>query len=424
MKTVVIIGVGCAGISAAKSLLKSKTEFNLIILEASDRVGGRCCSIDVEGTPVDIGACWVEGHINNPLTDLSKKLNFTLSSGRRGMNETYDYNGEKIDYETRSKISDYYGYTLNNMEPQKVDISIGDYLKNLGLKKMNEKEQRFFNLLLSSIEQYEGADLSELSLNSYGTCEDLGGGDKYVMEGYGNLIKEYSKGLKISFGEIVKKVEMNKDEIKVTCENGKEYTGDYCICTASLGVLKSGKIEFSPKLKEKEKIIEKLGMGLMNKIILKFKKPFWNNGTNVILYSGQEKGEFRFILNLNCYIENSNILVCFLTCEFAKKMEKLKDEEILELFTSKLKSIYGKSYTDPISHHITRWGSNPFTLGSYSFMKTGCTIDDFVEMGKPIENRLFFAGEHTTEYYSHLHSAFISGERCAKTIIDEELKKK
>lgn len=425
MTTVIIIGAGCAGIAAAQKLKKTlKKDINLIILEASDRIGGRACTINMEGISVDIGACWVEGYINNPLTDIIQDFKFNLTSGRNGTNQILDFDGKKISYEVRSNISNIYFMFMHELKPKEKDVSIGDCLKVYGTTKMNPQEQRYFNLLISSIEQYEGADISELSLNSYGTCKEFGGGDKFVKEGYGTVISEYYKGLDVKFNQVVNKIEMKKDLISVICENGNEYKADYCICTASLGVLKSKKIEFIPQLKEKEILIEKLGMGLMNKIILKFKNPFWNDSTNLILYCGEEKGEFRFILNYNTYIEKSNILVCFLTSEFAKKMENLNDEEILKIFTSKLKLLFPNSYEDPTSHYITKWGKNPYTLGSYSFMKTGCTIEDFEEMGKPIENRLFFAGEHTTEFYSHLHSAFISGERCAKTIIDEEYRKK
>jgi hypothetical protein len=44
-------------------------------------------------------------------------------------------------------------------------------------------------------------------------------------------------------------------------------------------------------------------------------------------------------------------------------------------------------------------------------------INDFIKLGDPVENKIFFSGEATTPYFSHLHSAFISGERDANRII-------
>jgi hypothetical protein len=49
-------------------------------------------------------------------------------------------------------------------------------------------------------------------------------------------------------------------------------------------------------------------------------------------------------------------------------------------------------------------------------MATGMELNDFIKLGEPVENKLFFSGEATTPYYSHLHSAFISGERDAEKI--------
>lgn len=54
-KTVVIIGAGPAGLTAAYELLSKKSDFQPIILEATDRIGGISCTIDFKGNRIDIG---------------------------------------------------------------------------------------------------------------------------------------------------------------------------------------------------------------------------------------------------------------------------------------------------------------------------------------------------------------------------------
>lgn len=54
---VVIVGAGAAGISAAVKLNKCGFK-NVIVLEASDRIGGRICTKPFGSNKVDLGAQW------------------------------------------------------------------------------------------------------------------------------------------------------------------------------------------------------------------------------------------------------------------------------------------------------------------------------------------------------------------------------
>lgn len=56
-KNIVIIGAGAAGISAAVKLNKNGLR-NVIILEASDRIGGRIHTTLFGNNTVDLGAQW------------------------------------------------------------------------------------------------------------------------------------------------------------------------------------------------------------------------------------------------------------------------------------------------------------------------------------------------------------------------------
>ena len=54
-KTVVIIGAGPAGLTAAFELLERKSGIQPIVLEATDRIGGISCTINHNGNRIDIG---------------------------------------------------------------------------------------------------------------------------------------------------------------------------------------------------------------------------------------------------------------------------------------------------------------------------------------------------------------------------------
>lgn len=55
MKKVIIIGAGPAGITAGYELLKRSNDFDVIIFEESNRIGGISCTIPYNGNKMDIG---------------------------------------------------------------------------------------------------------------------------------------------------------------------------------------------------------------------------------------------------------------------------------------------------------------------------------------------------------------------------------
>jgi monoamine oxidase len=85
---------------------------------------------------------------------------------------------------------------------------------------------------------------------------------------------------------------------------------------------------------------------------------------------------------------------------------------------SNFKEFFGKSLPSPISYVNTRWSQDPFSNGSYSYILTGASGEDYEAIAKPILNKLFFAGEATSSKYpATTHGAYLSGIREAERII-------
>ncbi len=74
---------------------------------------------------------------------------------------------------------------------------------------------------------------------------------------------------------------------------------------------------------------------------------------------------------------------------------------------------------------VTRWRSDPWTRGSYSFVSVESSGKDYEYLGEPVVPpssgvpRVFFAGEHTCKNYpATVHGALLSGLREARKISD------
>ncbi|KAI4223594.1 MAG: hypothetical protein L6R36_005303 [Xanthoria steineri] len=70
-RKVCIIGAGMGGLRAAGLL--NAAGFDVTILEARDRIGGRVHQSSCLGLPVDLGASWIHGTQGNPIVHLAEK---------------------------------------------------------------------------------------------------------------------------------------------------------------------------------------------------------------------------------------------------------------------------------------------------------------------------------------------------------------
>src|SRR3982751_5578701 len=70
---IVVIGAGAAGIAAARRIVAANRK--VIVIEASDRTGGRCLTDTATfGVPFDRGARWLRNPDSNPMVKLARGL--------------------------------------------------------------------------------------------------------------------------------------------------------------------------------------------------------------------------------------------------------------------------------------------------------------------------------------------------------------
>ncbi|MBW2000131.1 MAG: FAD-dependent oxidoreductase, partial [Deltaproteobacteria bacterium] len=77
-----MIGAGMAGLCAARVL--QETGFEVLLIEARDRVGGRIWTRLLDGVPCDAGASWIHGLWGNPLTAWCRRLEIPILKVPKG----------------------------------------------------------------------------------------------------------------------------------------------------------------------------------------------------------------------------------------------------------------------------------------------------------------------------------------------------
>ena len=229
----------------------------------------------------------------------------------------------------------------------------------------------------------------------------------------------------VKLNEVYGKAQYINTECK-SSNNGSNsvYECDKVVITLPLGVLKSKDVEFKPELpKYKENVIKKVGFGLLNKVFFKFEKAFWDINNDYIGYASNNHGEFYLFVNL-IPVTQKPILMSLVSGNFAENLEsKYTDKEIVNMGIKVLSKIYGKkvvSESNLINSKVTRWKSDKYAKGSYSYVSKKCKGGiHYDQLSYPIDNKLFFAGEHTIKRWpASVHGAYLSGIREARKIVN------
>jgi monoamine oxidase len=201
--------------------------------------------------------------------------------------------------------------------------------------------------------------------------------------------------------------------------NENSIEADYVIVSVPLGVLKNNSISFQPSLPaSKLSAIQNIQMGNVNKFLFIWDTPFWDTNIQYIGYTPETKGKFNYLMNMSKFLPTTNGLMTFAFGDYATVTETMTDAQIISEVMAQLKTIYGNSIPNPTNMLRTKWGQNINTFGAYSFATNGTTSADFETMATEINNKLFFAGEHTErDYRGTVHGAYLSGIREADKII-------
>ncbi len=414
-KSVVVIGAGVAGLSAAQALRKNG--FDVTLLEAQDKVGGRLKTDRSLGFPFDEGASWIHGQRRNPITNLAKQAGATTFLTNDDNQAAFDVNGQLYSARFIEDIESEYDRALKAvLNAGAKDKSFEAVFHSLYPNRLNTNIWKY--LLSAYIEFDMGADIAQLSSIDFDDDEVFGGDDVIVTNGYDNIAEFLANDLNIQFNSAVNSINYEGRKVKIKTSN-QILEADFVIVTVSLGVLKQEQITFIPPMPEhKQQAIRNVGMGNVNKFLLVWENAFWDTNLQYIAYTPEVKGKFNYFLNLRKFT-TTNALITFALGNYATITEQKLDSELIDEIMSHLKIIYGNNIPKPSHFLRTAWGSNPYTFGAYSFASNNARTTDFNVLAAQIENKVFFAGEHTSkDYRGTVHGAYLSGLDAAKRIME------
>lgn len=419
--TVLVVGAGIAGVVAARNLRAQG--WTVIVLEARNRIGGR---VWTEGSWQDVsldrGASWINGTIGNPLFRLVQSFDLAaVTTGYHSSPVIYTSKGEVVPKAEQAVAQTRFARIMASLGQKRQalyrDLPLSQaFDRACSDLSFSTSQLHLKHLFHTVIEQEYAADGSDLSLWHWDEVGGYRGDDVILPAGLSQLIERLAQGLDIKPSHIVRRVEYNSRGVKIETDKAV-FRAAYAIITLPLGVLKNGSVEFSAGLpRRKRASIEKLKMGVLNKIFLRFPRCFWPKHCDWLEYMDEQPVHWAVWFNSFKYTKVP-VLVGFDIGAHERSLEHLSDHEIVSTAMNVLHRIFGSEIPAPIGWHTTRWASDPFSFGSYSHTPPGASSLDYDMLAQPIGGRLFFAGEAThRSHYGTVHGAFLSGVRAARQI--------
>jgi|HubBroStandDraft_6_1064221.scaffolds.fasta_scaffold164485_2 monoamine oxidase len=430
---VLIIGAGAAGLNAGRLLAEAGRR--VAILEARNRIGGRIWTQPVSLgdspplLPIELGAEFVHG-----------LPPATWSLIREAGLSTFEMDGSPFWFDgSRLTVSNEQRGAAEGVieemtqwaqkQPRGSDISFAEYLKGQALDALTARAAGNY------VEGFNAADQQRISVAALAkqqAAEDAIDADRLfrLEAGYAaipNFLAEkfIAAGGALILEAPVKTIVWDRGRVSVhTATPGGElpYRSTRAVITVPLGVLQAQTIEFVPRPTDVLLQANRLRMGAVVRLSLVFKRKFWDPRMSFLFAPSESPPAWWTLVPHEAPLitawaggTKAELLLKLITSNGdASALRDLSLSTLAKIFALPLSEIRQMLS----SWHLHNWQSDEYARGAYSYVQVGA-LDAPEKMRIPVEDTLFFAGEHTdiSGHWGTVHAALAAGSSVADQIL-------
>ena len=400
---VAIIGGGAAGIAAARRLAGSG--LTTLLLEASQRLGGRAYTANVAGHALDLGCGWLHSADRNPWVGIAEASGFAVERRRSAWNQQYrDLGFSPEDQDAADEAYAAWHRRLMSDLPQ--SDCAADALEPGGM----------WNGYLQAMSGYiSGAGLERLSIADYLAYDTASTRHNWrVPGGYGTLIAaSLPPGVALRLAAPVEAITLEAAGVSIATRAGS-ITARTVILTVSTAVIVGGTIGLPRELDEWCHAAASLPLGHNEKLFLEIvsDSPF-EPETHVI-------GDPRNPRTGSYYIQpfGRPVIEGFFGGEGAEVLAEHGPAAGFAYAIDELAALFGSAVRRSLRPlAVSNWSRMESIGGGYSYALPG-KAEARVTLARPFDGRLFFAGEATHRHnFSTAHGAYQSGVRAADEVM-------
>jgi monoamine oxidase len=322
------------------------------------------------------------------------------------------------------------------------DMSFADYLV------ANPTDAASAAAAANYVEGFNAADRNRIGIASLADqqhAEDGIGADRlfHVAEGYDAVMEFLAAQFRAAGGELalespVRRIEWRRGSVRVGGGTGSETAhAARALISVPLGVLQANTIDFSPRPAGILAQAERLAMGDVVRAVLLFRDRFWRYASAPSIPEGirRKLPDLSFLFTpaevpptwwtpnpgptpmLTAWIGGTK------ATELRRSIAESGDPLALpRRCIATLARVFELSFAELqnllVSCHEHDWSVDPYSRGAYSYGPAGA-LDAPARLCVPVEDTLYFAGEHTdvTGHWGTVHAAIGTGVRAAEQIL-------
>lgn len=451
---IAVVGAGLAGLTAAYEL--QRRGVIPTIYEASDRVGGRCWSLDgvFPGQVVERGGELIDT-THQTMRGYAREFGLTLESFQHETGEIF-YHFDGALHPESAVVEEYRAFVdalrddLRTVGSPTADshtaadialdrTSLADYLDSrragpllrqvldvaynieYGLE-INEQSALAMLLFLHADRRKRFQPFGVFSDERFHVVE---GNGRIPLEMHARLTRPAQLEMRL-----VRVAKTSGGRIELSFSNGRRTvvrTHDRAVITLPFSVLRGVELHASLGLPAwKSLAIRELRYGTNAKSMIGFtSRPWIAAGSSGTSYSDLANHQASWETNPARSATDRAVITDYSSGRRGASINPRRPQEEAQRFLSDLERIYPgvqaaarRDAAGALVMHLEHWPSNPNSLGSYTANHPGyfTTIAD--NEGKPVDN-LHFAGEHTSSFYEwqgFMEGGALSGIRVASEV--------